>query len=281
MKTQFSDTLKKLREEAGYQTAYKFYHGCGGQAALGITYRRYLLLEQGDCPEGGLLLKLLPFLGPVPLSRQSNGLITAWMRTVVGEETYAAVIAPLVSVAAGGTHPATAADGQGIMKQERRRLSLQQIEAVLADYDTFVCFTALGADTGVWTPDELSGPLQLSPACAKKALQRLAKAGVLAKEGSDGYKSGSPQWQTGLRREALDEKLLRKLEAYTSKLADSGRLRHRTRNFFRAEAGEAMNGYMPLLLQSLAMAQGSGVTARTGNTALFYVEGRLAKVRDL
>ena len=46
--------LVQLSKEAGFPTAYRFYHDNGGAAGLKISYRNYLLIEQG---------KKLPALG--------------------------------------------------------------------------------------------------------------------------------------------------------------------------------------------------------------------------
>lgn len=279
-RTRFSDTLRKFRLEAGYPTAYKFYHGCGGRAALGISYRRYLLLEQGEPPEGGVLLKLRLLLSPAPPDARAGAFVAAWIRTVAGEETYNGLILPLLSAAAGGTHPPAAQAGPACGRPELRLLSLPQAEAVLYDYDAFVCFTALSADGGVWTPPGLSGALRLDAAAARKALQRLAKAGVLLKEGANGCKSAFAPAAADLPRTDMDSGLLRKLGTYTDRFAGSGCLRHRARNFFRAEAGEVMGSYLPLLRQSLETARNSGVRGGTEDSTLFYVECSLAKVRD-
>lgn len=48
MATIFSEMLVKLRKAAGFSTAYRFYHDSGGAGMLKISYRKYLLLEQGQ-----------------------------------------------------------------------------------------------------------------------------------------------------------------------------------------------------------------------------------------
>ena len=47
MATLFSETLTRLRREAGFPTAYRFFHDNCGAKVLGMGYRKYLLMEQG------------------------------------------------------------------------------------------------------------------------------------------------------------------------------------------------------------------------------------------
>ena len=43
----FSEALLALRREAGFPSAYRFYHRNGGRRHFGFTYVHYLRLEKG------------------------------------------------------------------------------------------------------------------------------------------------------------------------------------------------------------------------------------------
>ena len=52
MATIFSDVLTQLRKDSGFATAYSFYHDNGGAPVLKVSYRKYLMMEQGEDPAG-------------------------------------------------------------------------------------------------------------------------------------------------------------------------------------------------------------------------------------
>ena len=56
--TLFSEMLKKYRREAGFISAYSYYHDNGGKTVFRFSYRMYLLIEQG---------KILPPHGSIPV----------------------------------------------------------------------------------------------------------------------------------------------------------------------------------------------------------------------
>jgi len=97
MGTIFSDTLVKLRQEAGFPTAYRFFHDNGGDKVLGMCYRKYLMMEQGrNLPVLGRLERLIVGLHMPFGTPAARELTLAWLKTMAGEESYAGLLEPLM-----------------------------------------------------------------------------------------------------------------------------------------------------------------------------------------
>ena len=106
MATIFSETLVKLRKAAGFPTAYRFYHDNGGAAALKVTYRNYLMMEQGhSLPVAVRLERLLIGLRLLRATPESRELTLAWLKTMLGEELNSRLIEPLLAAPAPGRAP--------------------------------------------------------------------------------------------------------------------------------------------------------------------------------
>ena len=97
MGTIFSEALMQVRRNSGFRTAYRFYHGNGGETALGMTYRQYLLIEQGKTlPPFPRFRVLLHALRLIPNAAPANELIISWLKTMAGPPAFAEILAPLL-----------------------------------------------------------------------------------------------------------------------------------------------------------------------------------------
>ena len=86
MGTKFSEMLVKLRKDAGFVTAYKFFYDNGGDKVLGMCYRKYLMMEQGRfLPQFKHLRAFIYGLHLQNRSAAANGLADAWLRTMAGD----------------------------------------------------------------------------------------------------------------------------------------------------------------------------------------------------
>lgn len=189
MKTIFSEALTRLRSEAGFPTAYRFYHDNGGAPVLKISYRRYLSLEQGRyLPEISKLPRLTVALRLVPKSSGANKLMIAWLRTMAGEETYKSSLEPLFSE---GALTSALSPIHKVVKralaETGQQLTPEQFCAILADRDTYLCFLAVSRDTGLWSAEKLAAALQLKKEPADRALKTLLAAGIIRKTGGKNY----------------------------------------------------------------------------------------------
>ena len=99
MGTIFSKALIKYRKEAGFKTAYQFFHSNGGKPFFKISYRMYLLTEQGKLlPPFKSIGTYMHALRLFPQSYDGIVFVTAWLKTTVGEDPFAELLAPLITL---------------------------------------------------------------------------------------------------------------------------------------------------------------------------------------
>ncbi|MBI5743274.1 MAG: hypothetical protein HY952_01870 [Elusimicrobia bacterium] len=283
MSTVFSEVLTKLRREAGFPTAYGFYHATGGTPVLKISYRRYLFLEQGrNLPDVGKLLRLSLALRLVPKSSGANELVLAWLRTMAGEETYSNILQPLISESAlaSGMSPMHKTVKRALA-ENKYQLTLAQFRAVLADRDVYLCFLGVSNDMGFWSAESLAGVLKLEKKSAAKALKTLLDAGIVKKDRRGLYKCPFASSRIVYPHLNLVETALReKLEAYHKELIASGKLSFMHGCVVRADSA-AFREFYPLMALNISTAQTYSLQERTAKSALYWVEGRIVKLRDI
>lgn len=282
MGTIFSQTLKKFRQEAGFPTAYRFYHDNGGAPVLKISYRKYLAIEQGaNLPVFSRLRGLIFGLRLVPKSSDANTLVAAWLKTMAGEEAYKDVLEPMLAVK---NEPAVMPPMHKAMKKalagKKRYITPGQLAAISGSQDTYLCFLALSNDTGAWTAEKLAAAVGLSPAAAQKALGALAKAKILKRTRDAQYKCQLAEEMVEYPHlTASVEVMTRKLLKYQEELIGAGANAWLRRGIIRADA-DTLCGFFPIMGMSLSTAHSYAVTEKTPKSALYAVEGRIVKLRD-
>jgi len=282
MATIFSEVLTRLRQEAGFPTAYKFYHANGGAPVLQISYRKYLLLEQGkNLPDIGRLIKLFFALQLVPKSFEANELVIAWLKTMAGSENFRTILQPLISESAQTStlSPLNKAVKRSLAGK-RYQLTPAQFRAVLSSCDSYLCFLAISSDTGLWQAENLAKVLKLEKRSAAKALEVLREAGLLKKSGKGLYKCpfGS-QTISYPYLNLMGPEVNAKLDAYHQELMASGMRTLQQGCVVRADSA-AFREFYPLMISNLSTAQTYSVAERTEKSALYWVEGKIVKLRD-
>ena len=97
MKLLFAKTLKKHREEAGFSTAYQFFHKNGGEGYLKTSYRMYLHIEHGKfLPPFKDLPLYMYALHIMPGTSSGINFLTAWFKAAYGEEAFGTLLAPIL-----------------------------------------------------------------------------------------------------------------------------------------------------------------------------------------
>ena len=282
MGTIFSDTLARLRAEAGFKTAYSFFHENGGAQVMGISYRKYLLLEQGkNLPALGRLTCLSYALRLTPQGPEANGLAEAWLRTFAGEAVYQEVLAPLVAPRAEvkGMTPMHAAMKKNLA-EKRYFLTPAQYRTILSSFEAYLCHHALSNESAAWKAEDLAKNLQLDKAGTVTALKALKEAKLVKEPHKGVFKSPL----AGLQIDApqlniLDASFRAKYEEYHKRLVESGRSEWFTACLLRAD-GEVFKGYLPLMNLSMQATGSYAISRKTRNSALFMVESRITRLRD-
>lgn len=282
MGTIFSDTLVRLRGEAGFKTAYSFFHENGGAQVLGISYRKYLLLEQGkNLPALARLTRLSYALRLVPQGPEANGLAEAWLRTFAGDDVYQEVLAPLVAprAEAKGMTPMHEAMKKNVA-EKRCFLTPAQYRAILASFETYLCHHALSNEIGAWAAEDLAKTLQLDKSKTLAALKTLKEAKLVKELRKGVFKSPFAGMQVDAPQvNLLDASFRARNEEYHKKLVESGRSEWFAACLLRAD-GEVFKGYLPLVSLNMQAAGSYGISKKTPASALFMVESRITRLRD-
>lgn len=282
MGTIFSETLTKLRNEAGFRTAYSFYHDSGGAQALKITYRNYLAIEQGKIlPVFKRLVSLLSGLRVLNRSQAGNELVAAWLRTMAGDENYEKLLAPILNLKQG---PVFTSPMHKAMKQtlagNKYYLSVEQFNVIVANRDNYLCFLALANDESKWATKDLAKLMKLKPGAAVKALDALAGVKILKKSRDGRYKSPLCGKMVEFPHVSqLHPARFGKLLEYLTELSETGKLEWERFGTLRADS-DALRDFLQLMHLNLSTAQSYAITKRTKKSALFAIRGSVTKLRD-
>lgn len=275
----FSEHLVKLRKAAGFPTAYRFFHDNGGQPVLKITYRKYLLWEQGRVlPPIEAVTRLAPALRLVPKGGALGGLAAAWLRTMAGEEVYNSILKPIISIKedAAGLSPMHSAMDHAL-RSRKCPVTVAQAVVVLESFEHHKAFLFLTKDEGDWTAERLASSAGLAKKTAAAVCGDFLEAGVLKK--AKGGAFCCPLANALLefpRAELLPQGYIKRIADYQRRLFEEGRNVWLRCGFIRSDR-DALAGYLPIIDASLLTAH---AYESSEGGALFAVEGRVVKVSD-
>lgn len=280
MATIFSETLTRLRKGAGFPTAYRFYHDNGGAPFFKVSYRNYLMMEQGrNLPVMGRLARIVMGLRIPERTPEARELTLAWLRTMAGEEAYSDMIAPLFTPGAQAAAASPAEEAlRRTLSEKKFHITEKQIIATVASFETYKCSFVMESDSGVWTAESMAKALGIKKAEADKALKSFLKAGLVKAEPRGGYRSKMAgqlvEYPAGL---ALRQDVLAKLRDYHKRLEAESSLEFGTTGMVRADA-DAMRGLYPMLKSGVESSYAFSTTKPTSKSAGFMVIGRVLRL---
>ncbi len=283
MATIFSEVLTQLRKDSGFATAYSFYHANGGAPVLQVSYRKYLMMEQGKIlPIIDRLRRLSFALRLTPQSPQAHRLVIAWLKTMAGEDNYRDVMEPIISSKAEikGASPVHEALKKSLA-DNKYFMTPAQLAAVVTNFYTYLCYMAMSSETGTYTVEELAKSLELKKPDAAKAMKILAAAKIVKEIKSGVYRCPLSAYSSVdmPHMSLMAPEVRNKLEAYMGKLKASGQKEWSTTLTVRADA-PVFNGYSPMLQIGVHSSKTYEISHKTEKSALYYVEGRITKLRD-
>lgn len=282
MATVFSETLLRFRKEAGFPTAYRFFYDNGGDKVLGICYRKYLLMEKGNILP--LFKHLRGFILGLHLelnSSRGRELVTAWLKTMAGEEIFEEMLKPMLQQAGQG--------GPGLSPMHKAmekslaggsyHVKPEEVAVIAENPANFRCFLAMSNDVGAWTPEQLAPLLQLSLAETRKALSDLAGAKLL-KQKKDFYTCPLANGMLIFPHMGgtLKEDYAR-IKKYQESMLAGGKLLWSRSLFVRADKTNISN-LLELLGVTVAGANGYSVTEKRDSTALFAIDASVTSLLD-
>jgi len=171
----FAAALARVRTEAGFTTAYAFYHKNGGRRVFPCTFPYYLRIEKGKAlPRPEWLPVFLTLLRIPPTDALWRQFVVDYLRDHFGsDDAFQSAVAPLLRPA----------EGSGMRQQTVRRLvserayhlNPEQFQAVISDDAAYWSFECLVNERGALTAAELARETGEAEAKIKAALKRLAR----------------------------------------------------------------------------------------------------------
>jgi len=282
MGTIFSKALIKYRKEAGFKTAYQFFHSNGGKPFFKISYRMYLLTEQGKLlPPFKSIGTYMHALRLFPQSYDGIVFVTAWLKTTVGEDPFAELLAPLITLPketsiTSSLHKAVAK----LLTEKKFYMTRAQVTVVTRNKGTYLCWAALNNDTGNWTSKTLAEAIGLSLPEAKRIILEFAGVKLIKRQRDGSYKCPMAGAVVEYpRMDILHSDIQKKILGYQSELAASGRPTYLRLGILRASLLEIANCY-PLLSLNVSTAATYAITEKRKDSALFTVECKVTRIRD-
>ncbi|MBI5597614.1 MAG: hypothetical protein HY928_16110 [Elusimicrobia bacterium] len=282
----FGRALERLRRNAGFTSAYQFYHKNGGRKHFPFTYMHYLRLERkGHLPRPQWLARIMLSLRLETGQEASRELFDAYLRDMlVTDEAYELVAGTLLRAAAPAGTAAVAPSATEIALTWLRahhtvHLTPEQFRGLAAAPAVYWCHELLANDSGAWTGFSAAQRLGLSPKAAAAAFGRLKELG-LARETSPGrFKAREagkvytwPGRLTGMGRE-LDA-VLGYWQAFYEK---NGSAIFDRVELVRAEAAD-VRAYLPNLFTPVEEAAGLARHDPGKDTGLYAVETRVRRL---
>ena len=268
-----------MRKEAGFATAYSFYHDNGGAPVLKVSYRNYLSMEQGKIlPTFGRLSRIIFGLRFISKSAPANTLVVAWLKTMAGEEAYGNLLEPIISVkAVSGLSPLHKAMARSL-SEKKFFITRERAEVVYANRTNYMCFMALGNDTAEWDPEDLAKKLGLNKQAMKKSLCAMEAVKLVKRLSNGNYvcplATSHVEFPT-LRTAPLCDKAHERM----AELVASGKTIYFRRGVIRADLMDLRN-FLPLMDLNITTSLTYSITKRTDQSALFAIEGRVIKLMD-
>ncbi len=280
MATLFSETLTRLRREAGFPTAYRFFHDNCGAKVLGMGYRKYLLMEQGKILP--LFKHLRAFVAGLRLVRSggtANELVKAWLKTMAGEEFYEELLTPLISdkpslLTLSPTQKAL----KEVMADRKFYMTPEHLAILTASAENYIGYQFLSSDSGVWTPEKLAESAGITKPAADKIIKTFFAAKLLSKAGK-GFKCPLVGAQIELPHKTSVPELFEKLVKRHDEFVASGNLVWFRRAILRADE-TALRDFFQLMAVNLSSVSAYSVREKTPKSAIFALEAKAVKLRD-
>ena len=279
MATIFSEMLKKLRREAGFPTAYRFYHDNGGKDVFRLSYRAYLMIEQGRIlPPHRVVPVFLHSLRLIPGTHPEVALVRAWIREKLGKDTFELLVEPQLKEMPKPSITSPLHKVMGKFLETKEHISPAQQETIARDKPTYLCWLALSNDKGAWTPAELGKKLDLGEKPVRAALKALAKVKLVKAMRNGAYTCPFAGAILELPR-VNTSKTAEKLRGLKAELISEGEEIFFRNGVLRAEEADFTN-YLPLMSLNISAAAAYAVNRKTVKTAIYAVECRAVKLRD-
>lgn len=188
----FAMILRQVRREAGYATAYAFYHKNGGRAIFPFTYVHYLRLERAvSLPRPEWMPTLLFALRLPQHSTCVRELNIAYLKALLRTApAYESVLAPLLAASPGRGFSETSA----ALWRARQTVHMtpKQFLAVASDSVVYWCSEFILNDRGSFRVEDLASLTGASAAAVGAALAELRTTKLVKSVARGRWRSAKP-----------------------------------------------------------------------------------------
>ncbi len=283
MALEFPAFLSRARREAGFRSAYQFFHTNGGRRHFRFTYVHYLRLENsGRLPRPEWMPRIVSALRLGPGADGARRFFEAYLRDLLGAEGFETVAQPLLCRHPG---PPLAAGAEGLrwMKSAQAvHMTPAQFHAIAADEAVYWCSEILLSDEAAWTAEALAQRLGLPLKGVRAALPRLAAAGLARQMSGGRWKSRHPGkfFTFPGRLEGMAPAFSRVQGFWEAMYRKVGREENARVELVRAESS-FIKRYAQTFNETVDAANLGNVSVAGEDTALYLIEARVRRLLPL
>ena len=276
----YNRELVRLREGAGFTTAYMFYHRNGGRRVFPFTYAYYLKVEHGDSlPKPKWVASILAGLRTRPSETDKYRLSRAYLLDLSeNAEVFDALFSPYLGNTQDPPHREAV---KSLLGASSYNLTHDQFELIVSDAVTFWCFTALSSVSTAHTAAGLAEALGQSEDKVVRALDRLAKKKLVRKLAGKRYECPFDGRYCSPPADAPSQGLVEKMQAFIKDYsARRGKVLLNAGTFVRLESRAALEA-VGALKETISTTSARALRDSGEDAALFSIETIVRRVVDL
>lgn len=276
----YNRELIRLREGAGFTTAYMFYHRNGGRRVFPFTYAYYVKVEHGQSlPKPKWAAAILAGLRTRPSGTDKFRLTSAYLKDLSeNSAVFDALFSPHLKNTQDPPHLEAV---KSLLGTSSYNLTHAQFELIVSDAETFWCFTALSSISGSRTTAELAQALGLADDKAARALDRLVKAKLLRKLAGKRYECPFDGRYCAPPADAASQGLVEKMRAHIKEHSlRRGKVLLNAGSLIRLESRAALEA-ANALKETISTTSARAVRDQGEDAAIFSVETIVRRVADL
>lgn len=277
---EFAQNLIKARSEAGFETAYKFYHRNGGRKHFPFTFVHYTRIEKGDSlPRPEWIELIFVALRLLPTQVQARNMLKSFVSDLLGGAKNAGyILTPLLA----DTKPEDEKfDPMRLLRSAHSvHITPDEFAVITGSEAAYWCAEALFNEAAAFTPAELAEKIGFNSAQTLTALKALEKTKLVIKAGKGEYRCRyEGKFFTYPGRLDGMEKLLDKAKTYWENAAKKeGRVFFERLGLIRTTES-AISGYRLSLAQAVDAANACIVNHSGPDTGFFLIEARIRKIK--
>jgi hypothetical protein len=279
----FARAVERLRQKAGYGSARAFFNKCGGAAYFGCGYRQYLNIEKArSAPGPKLMARIATALRLSESPDDAREFALAYLRSTLGPGELLELFVKSLGLAppAAGTGKQSALI-KGMARHFEARtklLSQDQANLIWSSKELYWTFMILSNDGGAWNAQAIAEKTGLGAIAIAKALVRLEKAGLAAKDAYGNFKYPEPGEVLLYPRAAFYPKGMESLKEHWAAMERKRGQRMLDRHLFTRASEAEVKAFFPYLLQSLHAADVTTTTKPGPDTGFFVIETTVRKL---